>query len=384
MQTLRFTVLFIVLALVLGACAGAPASSPSAPAAPAATAGPAAPVAPAAPAATAGPAAAAAPATPAATSGPAAAAGPATPAATAGPAAPVAPGGTPALGSTPAASGAPAVQPASGPVKIGSKDFTEELLLGEMYAQALESAGIKVERKLNLAGTQVAHEALVKGDIDLYPEYTGTGYLFILGIKDNDKNPQVVYQKTADAYKQKWNLIWLAPSPMNDTNAIACTAAAAQKYNLKTLEDLSKAAPNINFAAIPDFPQRPDGLKGLQDLYGGFQFKSMTIFDPGLKYKAVQDGKADCVIAFSTDAQIVAQKLVLMEDTKGLWPPYNVAPVVRADTLAGNPQIQDVLNKLSPLITTEVIQQLNYQVDIQKKEYAAVATDFLKSKGLVK
>jgi osmoprotectant transport system substrate-binding protein len=347
MKLFRVLAVFVVLALALSACAQ-PAASPAAPAAGPTTAPavPAAPTAPVAPAPT---------------------------------TAPAAPAPTTAAAPTEAA-----VQPAGGPVRIGSKDFTEELILGEIYAQALEANGIKVERKLNLAGTQVAHDALTKGQIDMYPEYTGTGYLFILGIKDNDKDPAVVYQKTADGYKQKWNLIWLDRTPMNDTNAVACTQDAIQKYNLKTLEDLSKAAPNINFAAIPDFPQRPDGLKGLQELYGGFQFKSLTAYDPGLKYKAVQDGKADCVIAFSTDAQIAALKLKLMEDTKGLWPPYNVAPVVRAETLQQYPQIKDVLNKLAPMITTDAITQLNYKVDVEKQEYAAVATDFLKSQGVVK
>jgi glycine betaine/choline ABC-type transport system substrate-binding protein len=119
--------------------------------------------------------------------------------------APAVPAATPAP-AAPAPTTA-AAQPAGGPVRIGSKDFTEELILGEIYAQALEANGIRVERKLNLAGTQVAHDALTKDQIDRYPEYTGTGYLFILGIKDNDKDPAVVYQKTADGYKQKWNLI---------------------------------------------------------------------------------------------------------------------------------------------------------------------------------
>jgi osmoprotectant transport system substrate-binding protein len=284
------------------------------------------------------------------------------------------PGGLPAAGA--AAEG--------GPVRIGSKDFTEELLLGEMYALLLENAGVPVERKLNLAGTEVAHQALTKGEIDLYPEYTGTGYLFILGIKDNDKDPAVVYQKTADEYKTRWNLVWLEPAPMNDTNAIACTQEAAQTYNLKTLSDLAQQAPNIRFAAIPDFEQRPDGLAGLKATYGGFQFKEMTVYDPGLKYKAVTDGKADCVIAFSTDGQISAYKLVLMQDDKGLWPPYQVAPVVRAEVLAAYPQIKDALNKLAPLITNETISNLNWKVDGDKQEYTEVAKEFLKEKGLIK
>jgi osmoprotectant transport system substrate-binding protein len=275
-------------------------------------------------------------------------------------------------------------RPSAAPVRIGSKDFTEELLLGEMYALILEANGIPVERKLNLAGTQVAHEALTKGQIDIYPEYTGTGYQFILGIQDGEKDPKKVYDRTAADYKSKWNLVWLDPAPMNDTNAIACTQDAVQKYNLKTLTDLSKAAPDIRFAGIPDFPQRPDGLAGLKQTYGGFEFKSLTILDPGLKYKAIQEGQADCVIAFSTDGQIAALKLALMQDDKGLWPPYQVAPVVRNEVLQRAPAIRDALNKLAPLITNDVISGLNWKVDGDKQEYTAVARAFLQEKGLIK
>jgi osmoprotectant transport system substrate-binding protein len=275
-------------------------------------------------------------------------------------------------------------QPAAGPVRIGSKDFTEELLLGEMYALVLEANGIPVERRLNLAGTQVAHEALINGEIDIYPEYTGTGYQFILGNEDGEKDPAKVYDKAAQQYKEKFNLVWLDRSPMNDTNAIACTKEAAEKYGLKTLSQLSASAPEIRFAAIPDFEERPDGLAGLKQLYGGFELKSLTVFDPGLKYKALQEGNADCAIAFSTDGQIAAFGLVLMEDDKGLWPPYNVAPVVRAQTLEQYPAVKDALDKLSALITTEEITALNWKVDGDKQEYADVAKAFLTDKGLIK
>ncbi len=278
----------------------------------------------------------------------------------------------------------PATAPTSTPVKIGSKDFTEELLLGEMYAQILEANGVPVERRLNLAGTQVAHEALVKGEIDLYPEYTGTGYLFILGINDNEKDPAKVYQKTADEYKSKWNLVWLDPAPMNNTNAIAVTRAAAEQYNLKTMSDFCAAAPNLRFAAIPDFEQRPDGLAGIKSVYGDCNLKSLTVFDPGLKYKAITDGQADAVIAFSTDGQIAGYDLVVMQDDKGLWPPYQVAPVVRGDVLDKNPKVREVLNQLAPLITSDTIAALNWKVDGEKQEYTQVATDFLKEKGLIK
>ncbi len=283
-----------------------------------------------------------------------------------------------------ALSGCTATAPTGPKVKIGSKDFTEELLLGEMYALILEENGIPVERRLNLAGTQVAQEALTKGEIDMYPEYTGTGYLFILGIKDKVESPKQVFERTAADYKSKWNLVWLDPAPMNNTNAIAVTQAAAAKYNLKTLSDLAAAAPNIRFAAIPDFEQRPDGLAGLKQLYGGFEFQSLTVFDPGLKYKAVQDGQADAVIAFSTDGQISAYNLVLMEDDKGLWPPYQVAPVVRNQTLEQYPKIKDALNKLAPFLTNEALSSMNWKVDGDKQEYTAVAKAFLQEKGLIK
>lgn len=281
-----------------------------------------------------------------------------------------------------AAQGTPAAG-TGGPVRIGSKDFTEELLLGEMYALLLEDAGLPVERRLNLAGTQVAHEALVSGEIDLYPEYTGTGYLFILAIDDNDKDPPAVYEKTAAEYRSRWNLVWLEPAPMNDTNAIACTQETAQANELVTLSDLAAAAPNIRFAAIPDFEQRPDGLAGLKQAYGGFEFKTLTVYDPGLKYRAITGGQADCVIAFSTDGQISAYNLVLMVDDKGLWPPYQVAPVVRAAVLDAYPQIEDSLNRLAPLITNDVISGLNWQVDGDKQEYADVAREFLQEQGLI-
>ena len=269
-------------------------------------------------------------------------------------------------------------------VSIGSKDFTEELLLGEMYALMLEDAGIPVNRRLNLAGTRVCHEALLSGEIDMYPEYTGTGYIYILGINDGEKDRDKVYQGVAERYRKELNLIWLDPAPMNNTNAIAVTKEAAGKYNLKTLSDLAAAAPNIRFSGIPDFKERPDGLAGLKKLYGGFEFKDLRVYDPGLKYKAVVDGKADAVVAFSTDGQIEGYGLVLMEDDKGLWPPYQVAPVVRAETLKAYPKIPEVLNKLASHLDNAALSALNWEVSGKKREYTEVAREFLVNKGLIK
>ncbi|QLQ08721.1 MAG: hypothetical protein HZY76_01990 [Anaerolineae bacterium] len=175
--------------------------------------------------------------------------------------------------------------------------------------------------------------------MDLYPEYTGTGYLFILGINDNEKDPANVYARTAADYLAKWNLVWLAPAPMNNTNAIAVTRGRRKVQPQDDVRLLRGGAQpalcrHSRLRAAPRWFGRHQG--GVWRLHP----KSLTVFDPGLKYKAITDGLADAVIAFSTDGQIAGFDLVVMQDDKGLWPPYQVAPVVRGEVLDKNPQIR--------------------------------------------
>ncbi len=268
-------------------------------------------------------------------------------------------------------------------VIVSSKDFTEELLVGEMYALLLEKAGIPVERKLNLGGVAVAQAALVKGDISLYPEYTGTGLQAVLK-KDVMSDANAVYDTVKKEYESQFKLTWLDQSPMNDTQALATTKAVADQYGLKTLSDVSAKAPQLRLATIPEFQDRPDGIKGLKRVYGGFDFKSMDIFDIGLKYKALLDGKADIAVAFSTDGAIAGNNLLILQDDKGLWPPYHIAPVVRDDVLAAHPQIADILNGLAPKLTDSVISALNWEVDGKKRDYQDVAKEFLTQQGMLK
>lgn len=267
-------------------------------------------------------------------------------------------------------------------VAVGSKDFTEELVLGEMYAQVLEHRGLQVERKLNLGGTQVAMAALQRGDIDLYPEYTGTALITVLKAPVQG-DAAAVYAKVKAAYARDYALTWLAPAPMNDTQALATTQDVARKYGLRTLSDVSRAAPKLRLGAIPEFTKRDDGLPGLQRVYGGFQFAQVRLFDIGLKYAALLRGQVDVVVAFGTDGQIVADKLVVFEDDKHFWPAYHVAPVVRAATLKRLPQIGPALDGLAPLLTDDVMRTLNYAVDGAKREPADVARDFLTAHKLV-
>ena len=267
-------------------------------------------------------------------------------------------------------------------ISVGSKDFTEQLIIGEMYALMLEESGLTVERKLNLGGTPVAQAALESGEIDLYPEYTGTGLLTVLKLPPST-DQQAVYQTVADAYKSQFDLVWLDPAPMNNTQALAMTAAGASTYGISTLSDFAAKADQLILIGPPEFEVREDGLPGLKTAYGDFQLKAYKAVDAGLRYKGLVDGEADVAVAFGTDGEIGAFDLVLLEDDKNLFPPYQIAPVVRQDALDANPGLAAALNQLSPLLTDSVMQQLNYAVSGEQQEPAAVAREFLVNAGLI-
>jgi osmoprotectant transport system substrate-binding protein len=272
-------------------------------------------------------------------------------------------------------------------VVVSSKDFTEEYILGEMYALALENAGVPVTRKLNLGTTDVAQGALVKGGasdgIDLYPEYTSTGLNNVLK-RDPIFDPKQVYDEVKKGYKEQFNLVWLDASPMNDTQAMVTTKEISDSKGIKSLQDLCDKAGDVTVAAVAEFKDRPDALPLLQKTYGGCEFKEIKVFAPNLRYKALENKEADIAQAFSTDGQIAGMGLVLLADPKNYGLPYNVAPVVRQDVLDLYPQIADALNKLSPMITNEEISALNWEVDGKGREYAAVAKEWMQKKGLIK
>lgn len=264
-------------------------------------------------------------------------------------------------------------------ITVGSKNFTESILLGEIYAQALEANGYKVTRKMNLGGTMIAHEALKKGDIDMYPEYTGTGLLAVLK-EPTMTDANQVYEKVKSEYEKQFNLLWLKPTQVNDSQALVIRKEDSESAGIKTLSDLSTKAGEYKMAALADFADREDGLKGLQKTYGGFQFKDIKVYDNGIKYQVLDKKDADVTIGFTTDAVLATGKYVVLEDDKGLWPPYYVAPVIRPD----KKDAEATLNLVSALLTTEKMQQLNAKVDIDKKEPADVAKEFLKNEGVIK
>jgi osmoprotectant transport system substrate-binding protein len=178
------------------------------------------------------------------------------------------------LGAIPALSACAHKSAAS--LAIGSKNFSEELLLGEMYSQLLEHAGLAVTRKLDLGGTNIAMASIQRGEIDCYPEYTGTALLTELKLPPmHDRD--AVYRTVKRLYAQRYDLTWLAPAPMNDTQALATTAATSARLGLRTLSDCARLAPQLRLGAVPEFTDRPDGLPGLQRAYGGFRFATITL-----------------------------------------------------------------------------------------------------------
>jgi osmoprotectant transport system substrate-binding protein len=273
-------------------------------------------------------------------------------------------------------------------VVVASKDFTEARITGEIYAGALEAAGIPVERKMGLGTTDIVQAAIIKGDVSLYPEYTGTSYGVVLKLTEPLNDPKALYAKVADEYKKQFKLTILEPAPMNNTNGIAVTKAVADKYKLKTLSDLAPVAKELRFASNPEFVgerSKIDGLDSLKKTYTGFEFKEVKQVEINLRYRALVDGQAEACVAFTTDGEISGYNLVLMEDDKKNYLPYQMAPVVRDDILVAYPQIKDVLNKVSAKLTNAEVSALNWKsAGPEKKEPVDVAKEFLKAQGFAK
>lgn len=262
-------------------------------------------------------------------------------------------------------------------VVVGSKGFTENLILSELYALALEDAGFNVTREFEVSNA-VIHKALCEGEIDIYPEYTGTALMTILG-EPMMTDPQQVYDTVKEKYASEYNLDVLDMCQASDGNGLAMRADTAEKYGIRTISDLQEKADQIRFGSTSDFYEREDGMLGLERVYGEFNFKSENSFDNSLKYQVMESDEVDCVPGYTTDAQLSSDEFVLLEDDKGLWPPYNVIPVARQELIDEYPEAADAINEISAQIDTETLTKLNAKVDIDKEEYDDVAAEFYES-----
>jgi osmoprotectant transport system substrate-binding protein len=263
-------------------------------------------------------------------------------------------------------------------VVVGSKNFSEQVLLGEILAQQIERrTGLPVERKLNLGGTMLAQEALAKGDLDLYPEYTGTALTAVL------KQPPVSDRAAAlaavrTAYRERWGLEWLAPLGFNDTFAMIVRGETARAGNLRTLSEAA-ASQAWRLGIGYEFQQRPDGLAGLVKAYGLRMAGDPVTMDLGLLYQALGARKVDLIAANSTDGLISALDVKVLDDDRHYFPPYECAVVVREASLQRYPKLRAALEELSGKLSDDTMRRLNYQVDGKHRAVAEVAAEFLRS-----
>ena len=265
-----------------------------------------------------------------------------------------------------------------GTIRVGSKDFTENEIVAELYALALEDAGYKVERIMDISSS-VIHTAIVSNEIDLYPEYTGTGLISILKM-DPLTDAHEVYETVKKAYAEQYDLVWLDYAEANDGQGLFISRKASDEYGITTISQLQENASELRFASQGEFDEREDGLPGLEKVYGPFEWASSRVYDNGLKYQVVESDEADVSPAYTTEGRLSeTDKFVLLEDDRHVWPPYNLAPVVRGDVLEENPEIEEILKKVNETLTTASITALNAKVDVDKEEYEDVAGEYWES-----
>lgn len=268
------------------------------------------------------------------------------------------------------------VKKSSTPIIIGSKNFTESKIVMQIWADALKKEGYNVKTKPNISSS-VVYQAINSGQVDLYPEYTGTIALAYLKKHIVGKSPAQI-AKIAKVGVAKKNLTTLNYAPGNDAQGIAIKSSVAKKYNIKTISDLQKNANKIRFASQGEFDKREDGIPGLEKVYGKFNFKSEKVYDPSLKYKVLARGDGDITPASTTEGQLATKDFFALKDDKNFWPAYNLVPLVRNKTLKKNPGIKKILNQLDKKLTTKELTLLNKKVDVDGKSYQKVAAEWVK------
>lgn len=269
-------------------------------------------------------------------------------------------------------------RPRDSVIRIGSKNFTEQIILGEMMAQLIESrTELAVERRFNLGGTMICHGALISGEIDIYAEYTGTGLTAILGrepVRDPGKALEIVRRE----YRDRFNVDWLEPFGFNNAFAITVRADEAEKNGWKNISDLAAVAGQLRAGFTSEFMERPDGYPGLRERYG-FSFAKVVDLDPAIMYPALAGREVDLICAFATDGRIAAYGLKPLADDRNFFPPYQAAPLARIEIMRAHPEIRAALETLAGRLDDKTMQQLNYQVDENKRSPQEVAREFLKN-----
>ena len=273
------------------------------------------------------------------------------------------------------------------PITVGSKNFTEQVILGEIVAQHVSlRLSQRVDRKLNLGGTLLAHQAMLQGGLDLYPEYTGTALTAILKLPLSS-DPNDVLARVRSEYQKRFNIVWLDPLGFNNTFAMVIRGEDARRNQIDSLSDAARYTSGKEGWSLGvgyEFQQRPDGLPGLLKTYRlSIKKGSPKTMDLGLLYKALEQKQVDMVAANATDGLLSVMDVKVLKDDKRYFPPYQAALTVRAETLAAHPRLKEALDQLSGKFSDEVMRALNYQIDGKHRPVGEVAVTFLRAAGFM-
>lgn len=267
-------------------------------------------------------------------------------------------------------------------VVIGSKIFSESIILAEIAAILLEDKGVKVIRKTNLGGTKVVFDALKGGEIDIYPDYTGTGYVMILK-ESGQTDPETIYDIVSEEFDREWGIVWSRPLGFNNTYALAVRANDERFKSINLIGQL-KNTKNLRLAAPHEFMERVDGFTPFSEHYSlNFDQEKISSLDAGLMYSAIRDKQVDIIMSYSTDGRIKAYNLKLLKDDKSFFPPYFAAYLARKTIMKSVPEIQEVFDELEQNISEKEMVEMNDLVDREKRDPAEVARNFLILKGLI-
>ncbi len=267
-------------------------------------------------------------------------------------------------------------------ITVGSKNFTEQLVLGELLAQYLESVcHAPVERRFYLAGTYICHQALLAGRIDVYVEYTGTALAAILKQRPSGDS-QAVYEQVKDEYRRKFDLDVMPPLGFNNSFAMVMRGDDARRLGVSTLSQLARVAPRLRLGVGYEFLERQDGYKGLVSTYGLKFAEAPRVMDLGLLYRALENKSVDVVAGNNTDGLIAALGLVVLKDDKHYFPPYDAVPIVRPQLFQECPRARAAIERLAGRITADDMRKMNYAVDGKKRDAADVAREFLQRNWL--
>ncbi|MDR2747255.1 MAG: hypothetical protein LBB77_07390 [Treponema sp.] len=258
-------------------------------------------------------------------------------------------------------------------VAVGSKGFAENQIVSKLFQLALEDKGFKVEFIDNLDG-EVLQQAIETGKINLYPEYTNTGIVSILKLAPIFDTGEA-YRTVKAQYKERFNIVWLEPSSINNTYCLVLARETADRLGIKNISQLQKNAGEIRVAGA-GWEERPDHLPAMRAAYGDFNFKSMTLYSGILKYQVLVNGEEDLTLGYTTDPQLENKKLLVLEDDKLIWPPYNLTPIVKQETLDTYPEIEEILNQVTKKLDTDTMIRLSAAVSLQHEEVEDVAREF--------